>query len=118
MARELTPDQTTALGAAIGRTGVLEVLIDTTQDDALAYANQLSEAFTGNGWTVIASPLPNPWFATPSGLSFMAQGDLPLSELQIMVISGLNSADVEYSQLDSMLAEGTDVKLLVGRVGV
>lgn len=118
MTRTLTPEQIAAITAAIGETGTLEILVDTAQDDAQAYADQFSQTITDAGWTVISGPLPNPWFATPSGLSFMAQGDLPHSERQGDVLAALNSADLEYSQLDNMLPEAVDVRLMVGRVGV
>lgn len=118
MTRTLTEDQKSAISQSITIPGALEILIDTAQDDAAAYAEQIAQVFIAADWNVVTTPLSNPWFATPSGLSFMAQGDLPNSALQGDVVAGLNSGDIEYSQLDAMLPEGVDVKLLVGRVGV
>jgi hypothetical protein len=116
MPRELTEDQKTAIAAAIGPEGKVEMFVDTSEDDAQSYADALSEAFTVAGWTVVQSPLPAPWIATPSGLSFMAQGDLPNTDIQNTVSAALEAAEVEFSRLDAMLPEGTDVKLMVGRV--
>ncbi len=117
-ARTLTDDQRTALTDAITLPGAVEILIDTSQDDAQAFADEFAAVFTGASWNVVQTPLSNAWFATPSGLSFLAQGDLPLSAHQGDVIAGLNAGDTEYHQLDAMLPEGVDVRLLVGRVGV
>lgn len=118
MTRSLTEDQRATLSASITIPGALEILIDTEEADAQAYADEFAAVFTGAGWSVVSNPLPNTWFSTPSGLSFLAQGDLPMSVLQGDVIAGLNAGDIEYNQLDAMLPEGVDVKLLVGRVGV
>lgn len=118
MARELTEDQKTAIAAAVGDAGTVEMFVDASQDDAQAYAEALSEAFMVAGWTVIITPMPNPWIATPSGLSFMAPGDLPYTAIQTKVAKALDDGGVDFSRLDAMVPEGVDVKLLVGRVGV
>ena len=118
MTRSLSDDQKAALSAEIDLPGALEILIDTDQDDAQSYAEEIAATFIAAGWNVVTLPLPNTWFSTPSGVSFLAQGDLPLSTQQEDVLAGFENGEIGYSRLDAMLPEGVDVKLLVGKVGV
>lgn len=118
MPRELTDDQKTALTAALPDAGTVEILIDATDTGAQEFAVSIGSVFTGKGWNLVSTALPGGWFATPTGLSFMAQGDLPTSDTQNAVSAALETSDIEFNRLDAMLPEGVDVKLYVGRVGV
>lgn len=118
MARELTNDQQAAISAAIPATGRVEIIVDVSLAAAEEFSGKIAGMFSGRGWEVIHTPLSQPWGASPTGLIFMSQEDLPLSEVQRAVLDAFNAAELPFNRMDAMLPEGVDVKLLVGRVGV
>lgn len=118
MPRTLTEDQKTAIATAIGSSGNLLLVIDATVEDANAYAMELAEVFTAAGWGVETQSLATPWGATPTGLAFMTEGDLPVREVGQDLMAAFTATEVPFNQLDALLPEDCSVKLLVGRVGV
>lgn len=117
MPRTLTEPQKAAITQALGSPSAVEIIHDTTIEDAQAYADEIAQVFADAGWTVQRTTYAA-WGASPSGLLFMSEGDLPLRPVGADLIAAFQAAEVEYNQMDAMLPEGVDVKLLVGRVGV
>lgn len=117
MARELTNDQQSILTATLPQGGRVELMVDTSISAAEEFAGKWAGVFAEKGWDVSTSPVTGGRITTPTGLVFLSQGDLPLSDKQKAVVDALNAADVPFTQLDGMIPEGMDVRMMFGRVG-
>lgn len=118
MPRTLTDEQKSTITAAIGPSGVLALLIDGTVDDANAFALEIATLFSDAGWGVQTESLARAWGATPTGLAFLSEGDLPIRDKGQALLTAFVESGVDHNIMDAMLPEDVDVKLLVGRVGV
>ncbi len=118
MPRELTEEQAAVLTASLSEDGGAQLLVDTSDTEAADFAALFAPVFSDAGWDVTAQALEQPWGATPTGLAFLSQGDLPLTAQQAAFRDALIAAEVEFNEMDAMLPEGVLIKLLFGRIGV
>lgn len=117
MARELTTDQQAILAATLPESGKVELLVDTTISAAEEFAGKFAGVFAEKGWEVVTTGFDRPGGSSPTGLMFLSQADLPLSEVQATFVSALEAAEVPFNRLDAMMQEGVDIRLMFGRVG-
>lgn len=117
MARELTTEQQATITNALPPSGKVELLVDTSITAAEEFAGRVAAMFAAHGWEVATTALERPWGSSPSGLVFLSQEDLPMSEAQSALLNALNAADVPFNRMDAMLPEGVDIRLMMGRVG-
>lgn len=117
MSRELSEAQQAIIAAALPEGGKVELLVDTAISAAEEYAGKFAGVFASKGWDVITNGMGHPGVSSPSGLLFLAPADLPMTDMQGVFLAALDEAEVPYNQLDAMMQEGVDLRLLMGRIG-